>query len=200
MAKHSIMKKLGVVFSLLLLSSAVNGQNFGDAGSRKITAIDRVVHLNNNQRVVIKKAYQTLLSVQDSAINKVADYERSFQIIYDAKRQFHEKIVGVLTTSQLVAYVKAAYRPEINAKTAYYCSLLESTGKYDGAAMTEYKEKIAEHLMLEKIVYVREKYDYAKQKNNISRLKALQPICLKEALNLEKQNGLNKLRNGKISW
>lgn len=194
------MGKQLVLLPFLLLSMTSNAQNFDAAGQRKVNAIDKVIHLNENQKRIVKSSYQKLLAIQDSAMNKVSDTERSFQIIYDAKHAFHNQFVGVLTTSQLVAYVKAVYKPEVNAKAVYYCSLLANTGKYDELTVKEYREKISDYLILEKIVYVRDKYDYAKQKNNISRLKALQPTCLKEALNLEKQNGLNKLRNGRIAW
>ena len=171
-----------LLFAIFSLTS--NAQSFDAAGERKVNAIDRVIHLNEMQKGIIKRAYKRLLVMQDSAMNKVSDTERSFQIIYDAKHDFHNLFMGTLTTSQIVAY----------------CSLLADTGKYDELTVKEYKEKVSEYLMLEKIVYVRDKYDYAKQKNNISRLKALQPTCLKEALNLEKQKGLNKLRNGRIAW
>lgn len=187
-----------LLFAIFSLTS--NAQSFDAAGDRKVNAIDRVIHLNEMQKGIIKSAYEKLLVVQDSAMNKVSDTERSFQIIYDAKHDFHNRFIRILTTSQLVAYVKSVYKPEVNAKSSYYCSLLVDTGKYDELTIKGYKEKISEYLMLEKIVYVRDKYDYAKQKNNISRLKALQPTCLKEALNLEKQKGLNKLRDGRIAW
>ena len=194
------MVKHYAILLLALFSLTSNAQSFNAAGERKVNAIDRVIHLNEMQKGIIKRAYEKLLVVQDSAMNKVLDTERSFQIIYDAKHDFHNRFIGILTTAQLVAYVKSVYKPEVNAKASYYCSLLTDTGKYDELTIKEYKKKISEYLMLEKIVYVRDKYDYAKQKNNISRLKALQPTCLKEALNLEKQKGLNKLRNGKIAW
>lgn len=194
------MVKHYAILLLTLFSLTSNAQSFNAAGERKVNAINRVIDLNEMQKGIIKSAYEKLLVVQDSAMNKVSDTERSFQIIYDAKHNFHNRFVRTLTTSQLVAYVKSVYKPEVNAKVSYYCSLLADTGKYDELTIKEYKEKMSEYLMLEKIVYVRDKYDYAKQKNNISRLKALQPTCLKEALNLEKQKGLNKLRNGKIAW
>ena len=54
--------------------------------------------------------------------------------------------------------------------------------------------------MLEKIVYVKDKYDFATQKNNISRLKQVQPKSLKESLNIEKQKGLGKVRLGSVMW
>ena len=62
------------------------------------------------------------------------------------------------------------------------------------------RKEIYGYLMLEKVAYFRDKYDYAKQKNNISRLKKLQPASLKESNNKEKQKGMGKLISGKIKW
>lgn len=100
------MKKHCLFFSLVFMSLQLNAQNFDVAGQRKVNAIEKVVKLNDNQRGIIKSAYQTFLSVQDSAMNKVADTERSFQIIYDAKHEFHNRLMDILTTPQIVAYVK----------------------------------------------------------------------------------------------
>lgn len=54
--------------------------------------------------------------------------------------------------------------------------------------------------MTEKIVYIRDKYDIAKQKNNIRRLKNIQPSSMKETDILEKMKYQGKLQNGNISW
>lgn len=63
-------------------------------------------------------------------------------------------------------------------------------------------QDIYKYLMLEKIVYFTYKYDYAKQKNNISRLKAIQPSVLKASNNIEKQKRLREvyLRQNSMEW
>lgn len=79
-------------------------------------------------------------------------------------------------------------------------SLLKESGEYTEAETAKMRKEIYGYLMLEKVVYFRDKYDYAKQKNNISRLKKLQPASLKESNNKEKQKGMGKLISGKIKW
>ena len=102
--------------------------------------------------------------------------------------------------SQIIRYVSIAYAPEIEAKTDYKVSLLTENGEYADSEINKMKKDIYRYLMLEKVVYFRDKYDYAKQKENISRLKKLQPASLKESNNMEKQKGMGKLVLGKIKW
>lgn len=54
--------------------------------------------------------------------------------------------------------------------------------------------------MAEKLVYVRDKYDIKKQKENISRLKNVRPQSLRESEIREKQKAQGKIVNGKINW
>lgn len=49
-------------------------------------------------------------------------------------------------------------------------------------------------------MYFKYKYGYAKQKENISRLKAIQPRPLKASLNNEKQKGYGKVISGRVNW
>ena len=136
----------------------------------------------------------------DSAYHKVTDIPTSVSLIYQTKKQFHESVMKILTEGQIIKYVNIAYAPEIEAKTDYKMSLLKESGEYTEAETAKMRKEIYGYLMLEKVVYFRDKYDYAKQKNNISRLKKLQPASLKESNNKEKQKGMGKLISGKIKW
>ncbi len=62
------------------------------------------------------------------------------------------------------------------------------------------KKEIYSYLMAEKLVYVRDKYDIKKQKENISRLKNVRPQSLRESEIREKQKAQGKIVNGKINW
>lgn len=162
--------------------------------------MERFIPLSNQQKSILSNATAKLKASQDSINKNVKDIDKAMQLQYDAKQAFHNVFISTLSTSQLIKYVKVTYTPEIKAKTEYYISLLNEIHKYDEISLTTLRKEIFEYLILEKIVYVKHKYDYGKQKENISRLKTIQPKTLKESLNLEKQKGMNKIRNGRITW
>jgi len=54
--------------------------------------------------------------------------------------------------------------------------------------------------MLEKYVYAKDKYDVAKQKENIRRLKRIEPSSIKESNTIEKIKAQGKLSKNKINW
>ena len=166
----------------------------------KISIMERFIPLSNQQKSILSNATAKLKASQDSINKNVKDIDKAMQLQYDAKQAFHNVFISTLSTSQLIKYVKVTYTPEIKAKTGYYISLLNEIHKYDEISLTTLRKEIFEYLILEKIVYVKHKYDYGKQKENISRLKTIQPKTLKESLNLEKQKGMNKIRNGRITW
>jgi hypothetical protein len=166
----------------------------------KLLEISKVVKLSAIQRGIISRAYSKFIALTDSSLYKVSDANASIRINYNATREFHEKFMNTLTEVQRIAYIKCVSAPEVEAKTQYRISLLKSTNNYSDSELEGKKKEIYDYLMLEKIVYTKDRYDYAKQKNNISRLKSIQPTSLKESLNVEKQRGLGKLRSGNILW
>lgn len=196
------MKRKLVLLTFVISVLVTNAKSPADNGveSKKIAEITRLISLGAIQKSVLKKAYVKYEVTCDSAYYKVKDIPTSVSLIYQAKKQFHETVIKTLTESQIIRYVSIAYAPEIEAKTDYKVSLLTENGEYADSEIEKMKKDIYRYLMLEKVVYFRDKYDYAKQKENISRLKKLQPASLKESNNMEKQKGMGKLVLGKIKW
>lgn len=196
------MKRKLILFAFalsILGASAATPANDG-VESAKIKEFTRVISLGTPQKLLLKEAYKKYKAACDSAYNKVTDIPTSVSLIYQTKKQFHESVMKILTEGQIIKYVNIAYAPEIEAKTDYKMALLKESGEYTEAETAKMRKEIYGYLMLEKVVYFRDKYDYAKQKNNISRLKKLQPASLKESNNKEKQKGMGKLISGKIKW
>ena len=196
------MKRKLILFAFafsILGASAATPANDG-AESAKVKEFTRVISLGSIQKTLLREAYVKYKAACDSAYNKVTDIPTSVSLIYQTKKQFHESVMKILTEGQIIKYVNIAYAPEIEAKTDYKMSLLKESGEYTEAETAKMRKEIYGYLMLEKVVYFRDKYDYAKQKNNISRLKKLQPASLKESNNKEKQKGMGKLISGKIKW
>ena len=201
--KHlTTMKRKLFLFAFAISILAANAETpiGNDAVDKKMDEITRIISLGAVQKSILRKAYIQYRSVYDSACYKVTDIKASVELIYRTKKQFHETMMKVLTESQIIRYVNVAYAPEIEAKTNYKMSLLEENGEYTDSELESMRKGIYTYLMLEKVVYFRDKYDYAKQKNNISRLKKLQPAALKESNNIEKQKGMGRLVSGKIKW
>lgn len=188
------------VFALTVLRASAGTPEGGNLEIKKIAEIAKVISLTNIQKSLLKEAYVKYKAASDSALYQVADIPTSVSLVYKTKRDFHETMMKVLTEGQIIKYVNIAYAPEIEAKTDYKMSLLTEDSEYTESEKETMRKEIYKYLMLEKVVYFRDKYDYAKQKNNISRLKKLQPASLKESNNREKQKGMGKLVLGKIKW
>lgn len=176
-----------------------------DASAQKgeplnLFSIENIVSITQEQKSVLLKAYNNLSLFQDSLRNSAVDPECFFQSLYEARRNCHNILVKTLSNAQFVKFIKASCAPEVNAKSDYYLSLLRLMNKYTEAELCVFKEEIYNFLMLEKIAYVKYKYDYGKQKENIGRLKAVKPKSLQESLNIEKQTSMEKIRNGRVLW
>lgn len=188
---------------LCLLSITLQAQNRVMRKTRanvKTEEVSKYVPLNDTQKSAIQKAYEQFLTLSDSASYKVVNPEAAAQLRYDAGKAYHKALMSILTEAQKTQYIRLTSAPEVKAKTAYRVSLLREGGNYSEAELEDMSKEIYDYLMLEKIVYVKDKYDFATQKNNISRLKQVQPKSLKESLNIEKQKGLGKVRSGSVMW
>lgn len=189
-----------VVLLFLPMLVFANEFHHSSMAERKLLEISKIISLSDFQKSKIVDAYEKYEKTCDSIDCNVNDIKESVDLIYKAKLQLHKSIIGVLTDIQIAKYVNIAFSPEIAAKTEYKVSLLREGNAYSATELEVMRKQIYGYLMLEKVVYFRDKYDFDKQKNNISRLKIVQPNCLKESNNREKQKGLGKLIKGKINW
>lgn len=167
---------------------------------RKIVEIDKIVKLTPKQKTVLTKGYKDYLAALDSSVYLVKDVVLAASIKYSASKAFHELFINTLKEPQLIKYVHVVFAPELEEKTTYNVSLLIESGEYSDSELGSLRKEIFKYLMLEKVVYFRDKYNVQKQKENISRLKNLQPKCLKESNIREKQKGQGRFKNGKVLW
>ena len=119
---------------------------------------------------------------------------------YAANKTFYKAMMGVLNTEQRNRYIQVTSVPDVEAKTEYNISLLREGGEYTESELSSMKKDIFKYLMREKVVYMRDKYDVAKQKDNIRRLKETQPKAMKESNIIEKMKVQGRLKNGKMKW
>lgn len=197
------MKKCGTVavtaLSLVLAMPANAQQQNTQAMPSKVKELHKVARLNENQRKKMTAAYNEY-AAQCKKARETQDPRKAAKMKYNASKAYHEAQVENMTEKQWQEYVNVHYAPEIEAKTAYYISLLQENDDYGEQELEQARKDIYDFLMKEKVVYARDKYDFATQKKNIAMLKVLQPAALKYAQTIEKAKATGRFSKGKINW
>ena len=106
----------------------------------------------------------------------------------------------ILTDIQKVRYIQVTKTPDVMAKAEAKIKILRESNQYSEEQLASMKTEIFNYLMLEKVVYTRDKYDLIKQKENIEKLKQIKPNSLKESETREKLNSQGKIHQGNINW
>ncbi|MCM1148440.1 MAG: hypothetical protein NC124_16775 [Clostridium sp.] len=180
--------------------TAQDGRPKKDRERKKMAEITSVISISNMQRKGIHDALSRKREGTEALDSTLTAREAAFRK-YAIDKECHEELVRQLSDRQIAEYCNAVFAPEVEAKTAYRMSLLtEVDNDYTEKELAVARKEIYRYLMLEKIVYFKYKYDFARQKENISRLKAIQPAALKSSLNNEKQKGYGKVMSGRVSW
>lgn len=167
---------------------------------RKIIEISKIVRLSPEQEAAIRNAYDAYNLTVDSALYVEQNPVKASRMKYAANKTFYKAMMGVLNTEQRNRYIQVTSVPDVEAKTEYNISLLREGGEYTESELSSMKKDIFKYLMREKVVYMRDKYDVAKQKDNIRRLKETQPKAMKESNIIEKMKVQGRLKNGKMKW
>ena len=196
------MKKFIILFAFVLGLFGINAVHSEDKSreERKIAEIGKIVKLTSKQKSALIKGYKEYLTALDSSVYLVNDAIQAVSIKYRANKVFHELLMNTLKEKQRIEYIQITSAPEIEEKTNYKLSLLSESGDYSDKELLKMKDEIFNYLMLEKVVYIRDKYNIQKQKENISRLKNVEPRCLKESNIREKQKGQGRLKKGNVQW
>ena len=198
MKKTTLLAALILCVSLNGLAQSNNGNK--RRSDRKMTEINKIVKLSNQQEAQVRNAYEAYMLTVDSSLYNEPDAVRATQMKYRASKQFHETLMNTLTEKQRIQYIQITSTPEVEAKTLYKIELLQESGEYSESELSEMHDQIFDYLMSEKVVYARDKFNFKKQKENISRLKNTQPRALRESNIREKMKGQGRLRNGKVKW
>lgn len=196
------MKKIYLLLAMLCLSVCIQAQHKPkkDRERKKMNEITSVISINNLQKTSIHDALSHKRARLEAMDSTVGARQMAFQK-YEIEKECHEEFISQLSDKQIADYCNIVFAPEVTAKTDYRISLLkEVDNDYTEEELEKAQKEIYNYLMLEKIVYFKYKYDFAKQKENISRLKAIQPAYLKASLNNEKQKGYGKVMAGRVHW
>lgn len=192
-----------IIITLVLTVSVVKISATNETGlrsDRKIIEISKIVKLSKQQEAAIRKAYDAYNATVDSALYIEKSPIKASRMKYYANKTFNKVLMQTLTEAQRNRYIRITSLPEIEAKTKYKISLLEESGEYTETELKSKYNEIFNYLMMEKIVYARDKYDIRKQKDNIARLKNVRPKSLRESDIREKQKAQGRFVNGKTKW
>lgn len=196
------MNKIYLLIALTLstFSTCFAQAGNGERSDRKIIEISKIVKLSKVQEATIRSAYDSYMHTVDSSLYEEPDPIRATEMKYSANKRFHNTLMNTLNEKQRLEYIRITSTPDVEAKTQYKLGLLKESEEYTEGELAQMHDEIFDYLMSEKVVYVRDKYHIKKQKENISRLKNVQPRSLKESNIREKMKGQGRLKHGKIKW
>lgn len=189
-----------ILCSLLCLSVSVLAIAGDNGTERKLIEIKKIITLTQEQEDSIRYLHRQYSIIADSALYDIADPVKAAQVKYEANKVFHNSFMALLTEEQKVKYIQVTSSPEIKAKTEAKIQTLRETEQYTEAELSKQYDAIYKYLMLEKVVYVRDKYRIPQQKMNIAQLKKMQPKALQAANADEKLKHNGKPRNKNYQW
>lgn len=190
-----------IILLMFVMCVDTHAQIRGARSDRKIVEIKKIVDLTRNQETAIRQAHDTYNRTVDSSLYNVDDPVLASEMKYRASKVFHESLMDVFTEKQRNRYIEVTSAPEVRMKADYKVGLLRESNKYSERELEAKRTAIYNYMMSEKIVYVRDKYNIKKQKDNIERLKTIQPRALKESNIREKQKAQGRIRpDGSIQW
>lgn len=201
------MKQIFIVLGLIFLSiqplmsqldSTKNRRMSG--AERKLIEIKKIVDLSPAQEKSLKAAYTLYQQKSDSILFNVADPAEAAVLKYRADKQLQETLIYTLTEQQRIQYLTITGTPDVMAKTEAKVETLRESGQYSEEELVQKGKEIFDYLMAEKIVYLRDKYNIAKQRDNIRRLRNSQPASLRESDTREKLKVLGRMNKGKVKW
>jgi len=166
---------------------------------RKLAELKKILKLSPEQEKTMKAAYLTYQLQSDSILN-IADPSQATGLKYQTDKQLQKTVMATLTEEQQIQYFTTLGTPDVTAKTAEKVQLLRESGQYSEQELSQKQKEIFDYIMAEKIVYLRDRFNIAKQKDNINRLKQEQPASLRESDTREKLKATGKINNGKVNW
>lgn len=191
--------------SIVLLFPMLNAQEFSverseQFANRRMTEIKKLVSLTSGQEALLNaKCIEYQLQL-DSALYFEPDPLAYADKINDAEKEFTQFFFSCINDRQIAEYVRIKGNADVRRKTDDRIGLLRESGDYSEAELAKIEEQVFNYLMLEKVVYMRDKHDVAKQKENIHRLKALQPPYVKAAESQRKLKHDGRVQNGRVKW
>jgi hypothetical protein len=185
---------ISLIFTLsFILASAQMAEH-------KIIELKNIVTLTAEQEQQIRKLYTDYSKSNDSIYINEKDPVAASRKRQEVSKNCHIGVMNVLSDQQKVKYIQVTKTPEVMAKAEAKVQILRESNNYSENQLDSIKSQIFNYLMLEKVVYTRDKYNLTKQKENIDKLKQFKPNHLKESETREKLKAQGKIQRGNINW
>jgi len=191
------MKKILFLILLAIPFISVKSQDFAE---KKLIEMKKIITLTSIQEKKLRDIYNSNLHTNDSIIYNVKDPIQASELKFKSNKKLNDNLMSVLDENQRIKYIRVISTPEVNEKVNAKVALLQEKNTYTQSQIDSISSSMFEYLMLEKYVYAKDKYDVAKQKENIRRLKRIEPSSIKESNTIEKIKAQGKLSKNKINW
>ena len=178
----------------------INPAWIANSAQRKLSEIRKMVALNPQQESQVQAIGETYFWKVDSAKYLTNDASIAENMKYEAGKEFFNSLMSILTENQQYTYLEllsAEYaKPKAQSKWLY----LQASGLYNESELNTFYDEIYEFLLMEKMAYIRYRYNPDKQKENADLLRKQRPKSLLEADALEKAALDGKSYTGSYQW
>jgi hypothetical protein len=146
----------------------------------RLAEVTRMVSLTPAQVGAYTSCCVDFYKAMYQAIYVEKDNAKMLQTMYDAKKILADTFWNILTEQQRVTYVRNTYAEETKYRALERLEVLVESDEYTKAELDKAYRDIYEYLMQEKIANMLNRYDIAKQRENIEQVKKTEPQSLKE--------------------
>lgn len=157
------------------------------------------IALVDSQKNKLKKAYLVYQKSMDSIAANYTNAKQVSKSRLKLDKTWHSTLMNTLTDQQRLKYLTIIAIPSVLTKEAAKIELLRKSGLYSDHEMKLNEPQIYMYLMKEQIINLRDQYDVAKRRENISWLRRQRPAPVKVCDLLEELQAKGKLKDGKIN-
>ena len=198
--KKTVLLILGLISISCLFAQDFDYQQSEQLAKHRLKGIKKMVNITAAQ----EDSLYLLCLQHQLAVDSALCFENDPVVYSDkcdnAAKEFEANFNRMLNNRQMTEYAQVRGNADVKRKTEEKITTLRESGEYSESELQKMQKEIFNYLMLEKVVYTRDRYDISKQKENIFRLKALEPVSLKEAESRRKMKHKGQSQDGKLQW
>ena len=154
----------------------------------------------DSQKNQLKTAYLVYQKNMDSIASNYTTAKQASKSRLKLDKIWHSTLMNTLNDQQRLKYLTIKAIPDVLAETATKMELLRRSGIYSDYEMKLNEQEVCNYLMKEQVICLRDQYDVAKRRENITWLRNQRPAPVKVCDLLEELQAKGKLKDGKIIW
>jgi len=188
------------LYSLPNFAQKLDNDKISTYVERQMLEITKLISLTPTQIDIFIKLCENYQLKLDSALHFEENPINYISKINNAEKEFTIAFYDALTDRQISQYVNNKSYAKVKHNTKDIINLLEESGAYTKKALVKIEKRVYNYLILEEVAYMRYKYDLTKQKENLHRLKSIQPNYIKVAETYRKLKLDGRIQDGSINW